>query len=888
MLPSMKPTSPHSPRSSLSRSLGDGELVRAGAGAGKTQMLCERLIEQVYTCGVAPEKCVAVTFTRASARELRDRTRALVEARAGLDSSAMEAVHIGTMDAVLPRLIGVDGKLMYGARLDVLKQQAFDRLMMTAATDVASLLGLLDPKLGRHALYKAIVGHAELLRVRRARSPWHLVNASDLAQAYAALLRRYESQYAALKAASGVMDQYDVLDAALKSSASLGFVCLDEAQDVDPLQLAAWQHLTRTGTLLAVGDIAQSIYAFRNADPEHVFAALPHGRDLSTNYRCASSIISLANELKSTITGLLVQKAARAEHGTIDAVIVQSSEECATNDAALCTAQLIVDERRSATTPRTIAVICRTNRECKLVVERLHAVGLAAEWNPAASMHESDAVTALVTYATALAGLEPDRAATAELLQQFAGVSPEVARKCTADATFEQAMDAAGALNPKFLSRHRDLSAMTHAVPLHLRLRAIVAEHDYLSTTPSSSTEARRSPLDATEVDCIRALLDGVRTEEDLTLDELQTFLTRYRWHGAVEQRRPRPDAVAVLTVHQVKGLEYDSVYIPFVRTLAERHSGAGPAPILVGVAPSGNVDIGIAADVSSCVQHARLRRDAEGAATAEARRLLYVAITRARDRLTLMSWDAAGKWPRELTFLYRALQRVARAHNGVVTMQRTTRNATPMPQRAHTASVAVTPGIPVRRTPMPPAITYTSLTARDRSRAASGTSRPISRGRARRRGEAVHRCVTSALLVRDATAGAGRECDAFIKQCLSRAAMSDVYAQLCSAAICHVEDDFEFFGPYRGRIDAWVDLGYGSALIVDWKTGHENIERHRLQRMMYALALLPHFDEVRVVTVNLGPELWPQREDTWNRGDGAALKRCLYDAVRELNAGTN
>lgn len=150
--------------------------------------------------------------------------------------------------------------------------------------------------------------------------------------------------------------------------------------------------------------------------------------------------------------------------------------------------------------------------------------------------------------------------------------------------------------------------------------------------------------------------------------------------------------------------------------------------------------------------------------------------------------------------------------------------------------------------------------------------------------GTEVHRRLLVAAMLRDPHAGSTSEPPGPIKSCLERAAASPAYQTLIAApGPLAVEDTFDLHGPYTGRIDAWAELSVNQALVIDWKTGAENQDAHRLQRFLYALALLPHYRCVRVITANVGEHEWDDPEDAFSAEDAPALRAALHQAARRL-----
>ncbi len=296
-------------------------LVIAGAGSGKTATIAHRVAHLVLN-GVDPVRILLLTFSRRAAHEMTRRAErlvadALAEARREIASRALAgapaAVRLpwaGTFHAIGARLLR-----SYAARLGLEPNfGVLDR------GDAADLIDLVRHELGYSATKKrfprkdtclAIYSHAvntgwALEQVLARVFPW----CGDWEQQLRALFREYVQR----KQANGVLDYDDLLlwwDAALEDEAiareigaRFDHVLVDEYQDTNLLQARILQRLRPDGSgLVVVGDDAQSIYAFRGADVENIlgfaerFDPAAQRVALEINYRSVQPVLDAANAL---------------------------------------------------------------------------------------------------------------------------------------------------------------------------------------------------------------------------------------------------------------------------------------------------------------------------------------------------------------------------------------------------------------------------------------------------------------------------------------------------------------------------------------------------------------------------------------------------------------
>ena len=277
-------------------------LILAGAGTGKTTTLCAR-VAWLLAGGVPADRILLLTFTRRAAREMVERARALAEQvapRAG-------RVVGGTFHSVAHRMVRLHASsLGLGPGFGVLD-----------ASDAADLLDLVRQEQGHAAsrrrfpraqtmldIYSRTVNaQTPLSEVLADRFPW----CAEHGEALAASLRAYGER----KRTLGLLDLDDLLLywRALAADERIGpaiaaayeHVLVDEFQDVNGLQVDIVRSLRSTHPgLTVVGDDFQAIYGFRAASARHILEfpqQFPDARTLTLerNYRSSAPILAVAN-----------------------------------------------------------------------------------------------------------------------------------------------------------------------------------------------------------------------------------------------------------------------------------------------------------------------------------------------------------------------------------------------------------------------------------------------------------------------------------------------------------------------------------------------------------------------------------------------------------------
>jgi len=575
-------------------------------------------------------------------------------------------------------------------------------------------------------------------------------DAAPLARALASIVGDVERRYREAKERAGVLDFDDLLLRArnllrdrrgLRSEmqARVRALLVDEYQDVNGLQaeifdlLAGGPPLGREGGTppplrVAVGDAKQSIYRFRGADVA-VFAGLLGrlaGGDgqvvrLRENHRSTSGVVDLVNALLSGDEGGLgvpfeEEDRLRATRpgGESPAAEILDDDGGGPADArrgreARAVAARVAEFLAAGTLPGDVAILFRRLTQVGVFERALREAGIPVRVARGGGFFQASEVRDLGELCAVVE--EPgDEVAWAALLRSpLCGLS---------DATL-------------FALSRRGLSRLARVYPGGAADEIAAArsgtvpggEGDRLRRFLETWRELRegRGRLDVGEtvaraverLDLEAALLSGpdgerraanVRKAVDLATRQASRgisvagFAERVRKLSRLPPREPEADggdtdAVALLSVHQAKGLEWPVVFVP---EIGARPPSRARRPVLD---EGGRVAVPLFADGGEGLEEtattARLRAASAREERAESRRLLYVALTRARDRLVLSgsaTRSAAGTWA----------EVVARAPAALLRRRSPASFPVPVPSRpAPSAAVPVAPP-PIRPAPPP------------------------------------------------------------------------------------------------------------------------------------------------------------------------------------------
>jgi DNA helicase II / ATP-dependent DNA helicase PcrA len=556
----------------------DGPLiVIAGPGSGKTRMLTHRLAHLVLERGVPAAACLAVTFTRRATEEMQDRLAILLPSGAG--TCAVHSFH--SLGLAILRESGAAAGLRADFRI---ADEPERRAALTAA------LGVTESKAAR--LLKAI----SLLK-RTGQEP----DDADTAAAVAACRQIGVAQnwvdFDDLVALPAALLEADAKAAELWRS-RFSHLCVDEFQDVDEQQYRLLRCLAPpAGNVCVIGDPNQAIYGFRGADAAcftRFRQDFPQARTvrLGRNYRSTGTIVTAAAQVIShgglavTPDGLtrpmeapLTLFEAAAERA--EAEFVAATIESLMGGHDLLTANREPSKEQAGTTARPLgfadfAVLYRAGAQSAALREAFDRAGIPFKKSSPAPIAGHALVRSL------LAALDRQGADMqgVDLPVRIAAAAEEIRRDGDAD-----------------------IVALTEA----RRWLTALAETGACMRRKLSPGGADARHPDSTAI--LTAAGDLAVLREQAALATEADF-----WDA-------RADRVSLLTMHAAKGLEFPVVFVVGLEDGLVPFSWGAPS----GGAPETATEAEDAADGNG--RHDR-------APGAEERRLFYVAMTRAKDRL--------------------------------------------------------------------------------------------------------------------------------------------------------------------------------------------------------------------------------------------------------------
>jgi DNA helicase-2/ATP-dependent DNA helicase PcrA len=612
-------------------------LILAGPGSGKTRVIAHRIAYLIAHEDVHPYRIVAVTFTNKAARELRNRV-------AGLLGEGGDGLMLGTFHAVCARILRVDGGAIGVDRSFAIYDDDDQMALMKRVLEDLSI----DPrKFAPRAILSTISKAKSELASPRA-------FAASVRDYFGEIVARAYERYQALLEENEAVDFDDMIMRAVellrehepvrdKYQQRFLHVLIDEFQDTNVAQYVLARQLAGGhGNICVVGDPDQSIYSWRSADIRNI---LNFERDypdaktvyLEQNYRSTQNILDSAHAVIAA-NERRKEKNLWTEQGAGEPVVIyEAYDDIEEADFVASEAQALL--ARDAR-PSDIAVMYRTNAQSRALEETFVQEHIPYRLVGGTRFYERREVKDVIAYLRLVhnpfdrVSFErvvnvPARgigAKTLEELTRWAG-----ARGVPAYSALQMLARDAEVRDPKLEVAGGDIEPRTSNIevpPPKLAQRSVAALLAFLDLLNTLIEDAKsRSAADLTaavleRTNYRRYLLDQFEEDGEERWENVEQLLTLAAEYDGFEPEAALPqfledvalvsdqdtydersDAVTLITLHAAKGLEFPVVFIVGMEE---------------GVLP-------------------HMRSFDDPAQLEEERRLCYVGITRAKERLYLV-----------------------------------------------------------------------------------------------------------------------------------------------------------------------------------------------------------------------------------------------------------
>ena len=602
-------------------------LVLAGAGSGKTRVLTTRIAALIDRHGVPPERIFAVTFTNKAAGEMKQRIGRLL----GRDPSGL---WIGTFHSLSARLLRREAELLGFTRQFTIYDED-DRL---------SLIKRLMDQRGHSTKMFPPRAVQSLISAAKNRMvpPSELAAGSPFDRLAAVAAEVYTAMGPALKAANA-MDFDDLMlhpltlfrehpERLRAYQQRFSFILVDEFQDTNRAQYALIRLLGAHGNVCAVGDDDQSIYGWRGADVRNMqdfLTDFPGAKlvRLEENYRSTQIVLDAANGIIAENSGRIGKTLTTRRRGGEMVTLLAAADE---RDEAEWVAREL--ERRSVAGEwryPEMAVLYRTNAQSRALEEAFRRAGLPYRLIGAISFYERREVKDLLAYLRLAANPSDDEAFLRAVgvprrglgdtsLAILGQTATQWSKSLLATA---RAGDRIPELRPNVREAFRSFAGFIDGLAERAgRLAPADVLEQVIRAIDYEALLHAEGPEGADRWDNVRELVASAADWSEEVSDDpesgtpLERFLAEAALLSSAETVIGNEEGVTLMTLHTAKGLEW-------------------PVVVLTGLE-------------HGLFPLARAEEQPDG--LEEERRLCYVGLTRAKDKLYL-TWARARRRGGEL-----------------------------------------------------------------------------------------------------------------------------------------------------------------------------------------------------------------------------------------------
>lgn len=605
-------------------------LVIAGAGSGKTRVLTYKIAYLLDTGNYSPYQILALTFTNKAAREMKERIASVV------GGATASRLWMGTFHSIFSRILRTHAERIGFSRDFTIYDQSDSRSLIKTIIKEMSL----DDKTYKPATVQAVISNAKNALITPAAYAANAALYEADVKSKRPLIRDIYKTYWGRCARAGAMDFDDLLlytnilfrdnpDVLEFYQDQFGYLLVDEYQDTNFAQhLIVNQLVKKHHHLCVVGDDAQSIYSFRGANISNILNLQKEYPDfkvfkLEQNYRSTQTIVAAANSLIAKNKEQIPKQI--FSHNAVGAKIPVVSAYSDFEEGYLIANRIATMRVATASDYSDFAILYRTNSQSRIFEEALRKRNIPYRIYGGQSFYQRKEIKDVVAYFRLSVNPADEEALKRVINYPARGIGNTTVAKVMACAETQQVslwdvvsrpVEYGLAVNA---STQNKLMAFAELIRSFVEMSTTASAYELADAVVRRSgimadIYADHSPENMSRQENVQELLNGIqdfcnlRREEGRDAVALSDFLAEVSLATDQDSDDDGDDnRVTLMTVHASKGLEFRHV---FVVGLEEE---LFPAAMAMGSA-----------------------RELE-----EERRLLYVAITRAKETC-LLSYAAS------------------------------------------------------------------------------------------------------------------------------------------------------------------------------------------------------------------------------------------------------
>lgn len=593
-------------------------MIIAGAGSGKTRVLTYRIAYLLEKKGVDPFNILSLTFTNKAAKEMRDRIEKVVGTEA-------RNLWMGTFHSVFARILRSEAdRLGYPSNFTIYDADDSKQLIKSIVKEMA-----LDDKVYKpNVVLNRISGAKNRLISWREYIKNPIYRADDESNMKPELGRIYKT-YAERCFKAGAMDFDDLLfntnvlfkehtDILNKYQQRFHYVMVDEFQDTNISQYLITKKLSAVRqNICVVGDDAQSIYAFRGADIQNILNFEKDYPDLRVikleqNYRSSKNIVNAANSIISKNRAQLKKNVWTAnEDGTLIDLLRATSDN---EEGKLVASSIFEEKMQNHLQNSDFAILYRTNSQSRAMEEALRRMNIKYKIVGGLSFYQRKEIKDLMAYLRFSINTNDEQSLRRVINYPKRGIGDSSVDKIIVaanehDMTLWEVLNNISSFVPgrvanaviDFVNMIKRFQIDINSKDAYEAANLIAKGSGILKQLYEDKTVEGLSRYENVQelLNAVKEYVDDVEKEDK----SLGAFLQEIALITGVDNDKDDDnDKVTMMTIHMAKGLEFKNVYV-----------------------------VGMEEDLFPSQMMLGSRADLE-----EERRLFYVAITRAENKLFL------------------------------------------------------------------------------------------------------------------------------------------------------------------------------------------------------------------------------------------------------------
>ncbi|MBM4446346.1 MAG: AAA family ATPase [Chloroflexi bacterium] len=546
-------------------------LIVAGPGSGKTRVITHRIAYLIKVCGINPHRIMAVTFTNKAAREMAERLGKLL-------GQTADALTLGTFHAICARILRQEGKAIgLDSRFVIYDEEDQLSLIKQSLQELD-----LDPK---QYIPRAIQSAIKYAKSR-------LLTPSDYAQQtsnyFEGIVQRvYERYQQSLTQSQGV-DFDDLLMKTVQlfndhpkvlSKYQLRYlhILVDEFQDTNITQYMLIKQLAgKHRNVCVVGDPDQSIYSWRFADLRNILSFEKDYPDakvafLEQNYRSTKTILDVASSIISINSRRKPKRLWTENEAGVPISVIEAYNEDEEAQFVISEIEKLVSE--NITSPGGCAIMYRVNAQSRALEEIFMRYGVPYKLVGGTRFYQRREIKDVIAYLRLIHnpadGISltriinvPGRGIGQRTLAELSGwaknqdISLYSALKLVSEKKGPALTPRANYALTSFFTVLNELIARSQELSLTGLLNEVVEQTGYKQHVLNEENGEERW-------ENIQELFTVARDYDELSPGEaLATFLEKVSLVSDIDELDERVDATTLITLHQAKGLEFPVVFI--------------------------------------------------------------------------------------------------------------------------------------------------------------------------------------------------------------------------------------------------------------------------------------------------------------------------------------